>query len=87
MGLQLLDYAQLDQLPKPYDEIQQNELLKPLKKIICEDKDSIPKSIEFEVIPTLLKKPDEIKSKMFLNPYDLSDWLPNTFIAYKNKNL
>lgn len=87
LGLQLLDYAQLDQLPKPYDEIQQNELLKPLKKIICEDKDSIPKSIEFEVIPTLLKKPDEIKSKMFLNPYDLSDWLPNTFIAYKNKNL
>lgn len=44
----------------------------------------ISKSVEFEIIPALLKKPDVTQNKIYLNPYDLTDWLPNTFLKYKN---
>lgn len=82
LGLQLLDFAQWGKIPDGYDEREQKVLLIPLQKLISEDGTS--KSIEFEVIPALQKKPNNTKSKMFLNPYDLTDWLPNTFMKYRN---
>jgi predicted RNA-binding Zn-ribbon protein involved in translation (DUF1610 family) len=86
LGLQLLNYAELNQLPAKYDSDEQKRLLIPLKKLILEDEDTSKPDcpITFEVIPALLKKPSNTKTKMFLNPYDLSDWLPNAFMAYRN---
>ncbi|MDR2749226.1 MAG: hypothetical protein LBC41_01075, partial [Clostridiales bacterium] len=63
----------------------QERYLLPLRKLIEEnDSDSQGASkVDFEVMPALLKKPNSTKTKMYLNPYDLSDWLPNTFVAYE----
>lgn len=82
LGLQLLNYAQFGKLPDEYDAQEQSRLLMPLQKLILED--GTPKPITFEVVPALLKKTDNTKSKMYLNPYDLTDWLPNTFMKYRN---
>lgn len=38
--------------------------------------------MDFEVLPALYKKPRNTEKKMYLNPYDLIDWLPNTFVDY-----
>jgi len=86
LGLQLLDYVESGKLPDEYDANEQKKLLAPLIKLISEDKQQLPPGsfISFKVIPALLKKPENTSAKMFLNPYDLSDWLPNTFIAYRN---
>jgi ATP-dependent helicase YprA (DUF1998 family) len=81
LGLQLLDYAQFGKLPDDHTVNEQNEYLRPLLKLITED-GGTPSS--FVVVPALRKKPDSTQSKMYFNPYDLSDWLPNAFMAYKN---
>lgn len=83
LGLQLLDYAQYGKLPDKYSAKEQENLLEPLKRLIDEDGIS-NKQITFEVIPALLKKPKNENKRMYLNSYDLTDWLPNTFMAYKN---
>lgn len=86
LGLQLLNYAQYGQLPDEYDHDKQQEYVLPLKKLISEDT-GIPQqtpSIIFEVVPALRKKPENSKNHMYLNPYDLSDWLPNAFMTYRN---
>jgi len=86
LGMQLLNYTELEQLPDRYDVNEQKSFLVPLRKLISEDKDMsqpIP-PIAFEVVPALLKKPDNTGTRMFLNPYDLSDWLPNAFMTYRN---
>lgn len=82
LGLQLLDFAQMGKLPNKYSASEQMELLAPLQKLIYED--GSPKSIQFEILPAIRKKPDNNSSIIYLNPYDLSDWLPNTFMAYKH---
>jgi ATP-dependent helicase YprA (DUF1998 family) len=82
LGLQMLDYAQYGKLPDQYAVDKQNEYLLPLNKLISEDNGRI---IDFEVIPALLKKPSNTRNKMYLNPYDLSDWLPNAFMTYRNQ--
>lgn len=82
LGLQLLDFAQFGKLPDAYDIREQAELLVPLQKLISED--GTPKPLTFEVVPALLRKPDNTRSKMYINPYDLTDWLPNTFMIYRN---
>lgn len=81
LGLQLLDYAQFGQLPGGYKVSEQDEYLRPLLKLIAEDGGVLP---TFEVIPAIRKKPDNTRNKMYLNPYDLTDWLPNTFMTYRN---
>ena len=45
------------------------------------DKTALP---VFKVIPALMKKPANDPDHMYLNPYDLSDWLPNSFMTFKN---
>jgi ATP-dependent helicase YprA (DUF1998 family) len=86
LGLQLLNYAEFGHLPDEYDKSEQQALLVTLQKLIAEDggtpRPGLP--IGFEVVPAILKKPENTSTKIFLNPYDLSDWLPNAFIAYKN---
>ena len=84
--MQLLNYAEFGHLPEKYDASEQKDLLVPLRKLISEAKDSaqFDPPITFEVIPALLKKPENTKTRMFLNPYDLSDWLPNSFMTYRN---
>ena len=84
LGLQLLDYAQYGRLPDEYTAQEQEAYLVALKKLIVEDAASPPLTppIAFEVIPAIRKKPDNTKIKMYLNPYDLSDWLPNAFTKY-----
>lgn len=82
LGLQLLDFAQFEKLPDDYEISQKSVFLAPLQKLISEDGSS--KSIDFEVIPALRKKPEDMRNKMYLNPYDLTDWLPNAFMTYKN---
>ncbi|OAG94152.1 DEAD/DEAH box helicase [Ferroacidibacillus organovorans] len=85
LGLQLLDYAQYGHLPGDYDIAEQQEYLRPLQKLIYEDS-GLPsnQSISFEVIPAMRKKPDNTRSQLYLYPYDLSDWLPNAFMTYRN---
>jgi hypothetical protein len=83
LGLQLLDYAEFGQFPSMYNEQTQAEYLAPLKRLIEEDVDAANSpDTYFEVQPALLKKLQSTPDKFYLNPYDLSDWLPNTFIAY-----
>ncbi|CUH95395.1 hypothetical protein P22_1465 [Propionispora sp. 2/2-37] len=86
LGLQLLNYAQFGQLPDEYDNGEQQALLGPLQKLISEDRDTPQPNLQigFEVIPAILKKPENTSTRIFLNPYDLSDWLPNAFMTYRN---
>jgi len=85
LGLQLLNYAQYGQLPDEYSDLEQKTYLAPLQKLISEDSGE-PQgepSIAFKVIPALRKKQENTKSNLCLNPYDLSDWLPNAFLTYR----
>ena len=86
LGLQLLNYVQYEQFPDKYNDSEKEEFLVPLKRLISEDKDARQPNtpIDFEVLPALLKKPENTNEKIYLNPYDLSDWLPNAFMAYRN---
>lgn len=87
IGLELLNYAEFGVLPDDYEKIQQEQFVFPLKKLITEEEELgglAHASIIFEVIPAIRKKPNSTREKMYLNPYDLSDWLPNTFMAYRN---
>jgi ATP-dependent helicase YprA (DUF1998 family) len=81
LGMQLLNYTQFGRLPDDYETNEQDDYLRPLLKLIKEDGGT---QIAFEVIPALRKKSDSTRSKIHLNPYDLTDWLPNAFMAYKN---
>ena len=85
LGLQLLNYAERNEFPDEYTAVEQISYLIPLNKLIQED-DSVDKSNlpKFEVIPALMKKPANGKSHLYFNPYDLSDWLPNAFMTFKN---
>ena len=85
LGLQLLNYAQHGQLPDEYNVSEQEAYLAPLKKLISEDSGNTKgeSTIAFDVIPALKKKPKNTKASLHLNPYDLSDWLPNAFLAYR----
>lgn len=82
LGLQLLDYAQFRRMPEEYETTVQRDYLRPLLKLIKEDD---AKPMEFEIIPALRRKPDNTQYKIFLNPYDLTDWLPNAFMTYRNQ--
>ena len=86
LGLQMLNYVQYGQLPNEYVRSDQEALLTPLLKLISEDRDTLQPnaSITFEVIPAMWKKPENLRTKIYLNPYDLSDWLPNAFMTYRN---
>ena len=86
LGLQLLNYAELRELPDEYDVDEHQVLLVPLQKLIAEDSGILqPKSpIGLEVVPAILKKPENTRTRIYLNPYDLSDWLPNAFMTYRN---
>lgn len=84
LGLQLLNYAELGQTPSEYDEAEQEAFLIPLKKLIVEDSEVLKPEINFNVLPAILKKPENTDTIMYLNPYDLTDWLPNAFMTYKN---
>ena len=67
-------------------EEEQKELLVPLKKLIKESKGENPEDmIEFEVIPSLRKRIRDENRKLYLNPYNLSDWIYNAFLEYNGK--
>lgn len=83
LGLQLLDYAEYGVVPDDYEEAEQNRLVLPLKKLIEEDLGDSKPSIQFTIVPALRKKGCSTPSEMVLNPYDLSDWLPNTIVRYR----
>ena len=86
LALQLLEYALEGKYPEDYAMDEQEAILAPLKKLIRESRDT--KSVEaisFEVIPSLRKRIRDEKGKLYLNPYNLSDWLPNAFMEYMNK--
>ena len=81
-----MDYALEGKYPDNYSEDEQKAFLAPLKKLIRESKDvSSEDDIAFEVIPSLRKRIRDEKGKLYLNPYNLSDWLPNAFIEYLGK--
>lgn len=84
LALQLLLYALSGKYPDDYSREEQDKYLIPLKKLISEsaEKDG---NIQFEVIPSLRKRIKDEKGKMYLNPYNLSDWLPNAFREYLGK--
>ncbi|RRJ63326.1 DEAD/DEAH box helicase [Paenibacillus oralis] len=86
LGLQLLNYAELGEIPDEYNAEEQQALLVPLQRLIAEDSGTPqPKSpVKFEVVPAILKKQENTQTKIYLNPYDLSDWLPNAFMTYRN---
>lgn len=85
LGLQLLNYAQHGQLPEEYSDLEQKSYLVPLIKLISENAENseTEPQMAFEVIPALRKKPENTKCNLYLNPYDLSDWLPNAFLSYR----
>jgi ATP-dependent helicase YprA (DUF1998 family) len=87
LGLQLLEYAETGLVPDDYSLEEQKEYLSPLKHLICDTERVSEKEIKnkFIVLPALRKKPVNSSNVTYLNPYDLSDWLPNTFMAYLNK--
>ena len=86
LGLQLLDYAELNRYPDEYTEDEQAFYLIPLLRLIEESNDAKDMDLpSFKVIPALLKKPFPQDNKIFFNPYDLSDWLPNAFMEIKNR--
>lgn len=84
LGLQLLDYAEFGRFPEKYMKDKQEEYLLPLKQLIKQDGDTLGNTLKFEVLPAILRKPENTSEEMYLNPYDLSDWLPNTFMMYRN---
>ena len=60
-------------------------MLYPLLKLIEEDGSrKIPETLSLEVIPALMKKDDSDPQKLYFNPYDLTDWLPNAFMAFRD---
>ena len=84
LAIQLLDYAELGKYPLPYDKATQEKLLVPLKKLIIEDGCGQDiQNVEMEVIPALLRK-SKTDGKLLFNQYDLTDWLPNAFITFRN---
>ena len=86
LAAQLLEYALNRKYPEDYSEEEQEVYLVPLKKLIKESKSiSAKDNIVFEVIPSLRKRERNEKGKLYLNPYNLSDWLPNTFREYLEK--
>ena len=86
LGLQLLEYAVNGKYPSDYSKEEQEYNLAPLKKLIKEsDCGNAKTTLAFEVIPSLRKRERDEKGKMYLNLYNLSDWLPNTFLEYQNK--
>ena len=86
LGAQLLEYALDGKYPEDYSLGEQEAFLVPLKKLIAESRGiNLDGSINFEVIPSLRKRVRDEANKMYLNPYNLSDWLPNTFMEYLGK--
>ena len=86
LALQLFEYALEGKYPEDYSSDEQEAFLAPLKKLIEESRDTEPAEvINFEVIPSLRKRIRDEKRKLYLNPYNLSDWLPQAFIEYRAK--
>ena len=86
LATQLLEYALDGKYPEDYSDEEQETYLIPLKKLIRESKGVSEKDDNvFEVIPSLRKRERNEKGKLYLNPYNLSDWLPNAFIEYLGK--
>lgn len=87
LALQLYEYALEGKYPADYPKDEQEKLLVPLKKLIKESNNVSEKvSILFEVIPSLRKRIRNEKGKLYLNPHNLTDWLPNAFLEYIEKN-
>lgn len=86
LALQLLKFAIYNEIPEDYSEVEQEKMLSPLKKLVCdaEGPDYLDK-VMFKVIPALRKRPRERAGSMYLNAYNLSDWLPNTFMEFLEK--
>jgi len=84
LGLQLLDYMEKKIVPTDYSDFEQDEKLVPLKALIA-DAGEVFRDVKFEVIPGLRKKPNDTDDIMFLNMYDLTDWLPNVFMHFNEK--
>lgn len=86
LGLQLLDYAVTGLPPDEYSVEEQQKMVLPLQHLITEETgvavNDIP--LAFEVLPALYKKPKNTSQKMYLNLYDVDDWLPNTFFDYNS---
>ena len=88
LGLQLLNYAENEELPEAYSDEKKEQLLIPLFKLIREDNPSANiDNDKFVVIPALLKKNSVENGKICFNSYDLLDWLPDSFLEYKNKTI
>ncbi|MDR0354481.1 MAG: DEAD/DEAH box helicase [Deltaproteobacteria bacterium] len=85
LGLQLLNYATNGTLPDEYDQDARQALLAPLLKMIDDDKELAEQNrpVAFKIWPAIVKKPENDSGFLHLNPYDLTDWLPNTFLLYK----
>lgn len=81
LGLQLLDYAEFGIVPADYSEEQQEKMLLPLKKLVEDDmkQDLDSLAVSVVVIPDLLKKSNS-EDTIYFNSYDLSDWLPTSFM-------
>lgn len=85
LGLQLLDYAELNKYPSMYEKAEKDAMLYPLLKLIEEDgSKKVLETLSLEVIPALMKKDDSNPQKLYFNPYDLTDWLPNAFMLFRD---
>jgi ATP-dependent helicase YprA (DUF1998 family) len=81
LGLQLLDYMEKQILPANYSRSEQEEKMVPLRHLIADSGERF-KDVQIEVVPALRKKLNDTDDIMYLNPYDLTDWLPNTFMRF-----
>jgi ATP-dependent helicase YprA (DUF1998 family) len=84
LALTLLDFIESGKIPDYFDDETQEKYLIPLLKIIKDTDITQPPPNLFRVIPSLRKKPSNSRKTIYYNPYDLSDWLPNSFLTYKN---
>ena len=85
LGLQLLDYAEKNIYPEEYRKTEQERFMEPLLRLIEEDEFVEKKTMpEFTVIRALCRKPENTRTHLWYNPYDLSDWLPNAFMTFRN---
>jgi hypothetical protein len=81
LALDLLNYAQKGELPNDYDQEKQDKFLQPLEKLIKETSSKKAPPNTFTVMHSILKKPKNTSKKIYFNPYDLTDWLPKSFVT------
>lgn len=88
LALQLLDWVVKNKIPEKYTTKAQEEILLPLKvmfddvgdKLLNRSNSYYYHGSKIEVLPSLLHKPCDTETVVYLSYHDLTDWLPDAFM-------